>query len=556
MRLVLKIIRLIHINIVLLKHGLDKIVWSLPIFRPLNILIIFFPWRWFRQHQMPEGESIRLALEELGPIFVKFGQLLSTRRDLLPDDIANELAKLQDSVPPFPGEQAKAIIEKSLQQPLSALFAEFHTIPLASASISQVHAAVLHDGTKVVVKVLRPNVHKQIESDISLLETFARLMHRYVPNARRFHPIEIVEEIKCTLFDELDFFKEAANASQLRRNFAESASLYIPEIFWHYSRSDVLVMEQVHGIPISDIAALKAHGIDLKRLAENGVEIFFTQVFRDCFFHADMHPGNIFVSTEDPKLARYIAVDFGIMGTLGPEDQHYLGENFLAFFKRDYRRVAELHVQSGWVPPDTRIESFESAIRSVCEPIFERPLKEISFGQTLLRLFQTARRFNMQVQPQLVLLQKTLLTIEGLGRQLYPELDLWNTAKPYLEKWMKKHYGFRSFFYHLQNKLPLWTDKLPELPEAIYDVIRYWQKQAHEMQYKQSCNSPPSLPQSSTTPTKNGLAMTILGSTLVLSATLIALAGPSAAFIQQYRIAFITGGLIVGFFCFFKALRN
>lgn len=549
MRFIPKFFRLLRIQYVFMKHGLDRIVWALPIFRPLNVFILFFPWRWFQEPTMPEGRSIRLALEELGPIFVKFGQLLSTRRDVLPDDIANELAKLQDCVPPFSGEIAKQIIEQSLQQPLANLFAEFHTVPLASASISQVHAAMLHDGSKVVVKVLRPNVEKQISSDISLLETLAKLIHRYIPNARRFHPVEVVEEIKCTLYDELDFLKEAANASQLRRNFAKSNNLYIPEIHWHYSRSNVLVMEQVHGVPISDIEALRAHGIDLKRLAENGVEIFFTQVFRDCFFHADMHPGNIFVSTDSPHEARYIAVDFGIMGTLGPNDQHYLGENFLAFFKRDYRRVAELHVQSGWVPPDTRVESFESAIRSVCEPIFERPLKEISFGQTLLRLFQTARRFNMQVQPQLVLLQKTLLTIEGLGRQLYPELDLWNTAKPYLEKWMKQHYGVRSFFYHLQNKLPLWTDKLPELPEALYDVIRFWQKQAHELSYKQSCLNVPTLTYSKKPP-KNNFKLTILGSTLLIATTLIALFGYDSPLIQTYYKEIIAGGSIFGLLCF------
>lgn len=515
MRFITKALRLIHINIVFLKHGLDKFVWVLPIFRPLSILIIFFPWRWFRKHQIPEGESIRLALEELGPIFVKFGQLLSTRRDLLPEDIANELSKLQDNVPPFPGEKAQAIIEKSLQQPIGALFAEFHTIPLASASIAQVHAATTHDGKKVVVKVLRPTASKQIYHDIELMEVLAELIDKYVPNAKRFHPIEVVEEIKCTLFDELDFLKEAANASQLRRNFANTDSLYVPEIHWEHTRSNVLVMEQVHGIPVSDINALRAHGVDLKRLAETGVEIFFTQVFRDCFFHADMHPGNIFVCVKNPKQARYIAVDFGIMGTLGPEDQHYLGENFLAFFKRDYRRVAELHVQSGWVPPTTRIESFESAIRSVCEPIFERPLKEISFGQTLLRLFQTARRFDMQVQPQLVLLQKTLLTIEGLGRQLYPDLDLWNTAKPFLEKWMKKHYGPRAFFYQLQNKFPLWLDKLPELPEAIYDIIRFHQKQTHEIRYLKTLEKEIQTQQSS--------AVKILTGLLILSFATIAL---------------------------------
>lgn len=486
MRFFARTLRLIHINIVLLKHGLDRIVWATPLFRPMQVLIIFFPWRWFRARHQATGESIRLALEELGPIFVKFGQLLSTRRDLLPDEIADELAKLQDNVPPFSGELAKKIIEKSLQQPLAAIFAEFNITPLASASISQVHSAVLHDGSKVVVKVLRPNVTKQVQQDVLLLQSFAKILHRTLPKVRRFHPIEVVEEIKCTLFDELDFLREAANASQLRRNFSNSSSLYIPQVYWEYSRKNILITEQVYGISISDIQALKAKNVDLKRLAERGVEIFFTQVFRDCFFHADMHPGNIFIDASNPADPRYIAVDFGIMGTLGPEDQRYLGENFLAFFKRDYRRVAELHLQSGWVPPHTRVESFESAIRTVCEPIFERPLKDISIGQTLLRLFQTARQFEMEVQPQLVLLQKTLLTIEGIGRQLYPELDLWHTAKPFLEKWMAEHFGPKALFYTLRNKFPVWNAKMPELPEAIYDILRFWQNETHYLSYRHS----------------------------------------------------------------------
>lgn len=486
MRFFSRTIRLIHINIVLLKHGLDRIVWATPLFRPLNVLILFFPWRWFRARHQATGESIRLALEELGPIFVKFGQLLSTRRDLLPDEIADELAKLQDNVPPFDGMLAKSIVEKSLQQPIESVFAEFNITPLASASISQVHPAVLHDGTKVVVKVLRPNVTKQVHQDVQLLQAFAKIIHRAIPRARRFHPIEVVEEIRCTLYEELDFLREAANASQLRRNFSGSDSLYVPQVYWEYSRKNILVTEQIYGVPISDIKALNAKNVDLKCLAERGVEIFFTQVFRDCFFHADMHPGNIFVDTNEPTNPRYIAVDFGIMGTLGPEDQRYLGENFLAFFKRDYRRVAELHLQSGWVPPHTRIESFESAIRTVCEPIFERPLKDISIGQTLLRLFQTARQFDMEVQPQLVLLQKTLLTVEGLGRQLYPDLDLWHTAKPFLEKWMAQHFGPKALLYTLRNKFPVWSAKMPELPEAVYDILRFWQNETHYLSYRHS----------------------------------------------------------------------
>lgn len=486
MRSIKKLGRLFYIKYVLLKHGLDRIIWAHPLFRPFNFLIIFFPWRWFRKKKVPTGKSIRLALEELGPIFVKFGQLLSIRRDILPDDIADELAKLQDKVPPFAGERAKKIIEKSLGYSTQSVFSEFSIAPLASASVAQVHAATMLDGTHVVVKVLRPNIEKQIRQDVDLLETFAKLMFRYVPQSRRFRPIEVVAEFKSTLYDELDLLREAANASQLRRNFVDSESLYVPQIYWQHCRQKVLVMEHVYGVPISDIKALKANNTDLKKLAERGVEIFFTQVFRDCFFHADMHPGNIFVSTNDPQNPKYLAVDFGIMGTLGPDDQRYLGENFLAFFKRDYRRVAELHVQSGWVPPHTRIEAFESAIRTVCEPIFERPLKDISIGQTLLRLFQTARRFDMEIQPQLVLLQKTLITVEGLGRQLYPDLDLWQTAKPFLERWMRKQFGVRAFLRNIKTRLPIWSDRLPDLPEAVYNIARYWQNETHYLKHLQS----------------------------------------------------------------------
>lgn len=486
MRFIAKSFRLLHINWVLIKYGLDKIVWTTSLFKPFNFLIIFFPWRWFSKKEVPTGEAIRLALEELGPIFVKFGQLLSIRRDILPDDIAEELAKLQDKVPPFNGELAKRMIEESLKQPLSAVFAEFNLTPLASASISQVHSACLQDGTKVVVKVLRPRIYQQIRRDVELLETFAKLIFRYLPQARRFRPIEVVQEFKDTLFDELDLLREAANASQLRRNFASSQSLYVPQIYWQHTRKNILVMEHIYGVHITDIPTLLAHNTNLKRLAERGVEIFFTQVFRDCFFHADMHPGNLFVDVSDPQDPRYIAVDFGIMGTLSPDDQRYLGENFLAFFKRDYRRVAELHVQSGWVPPHTRVDAFESAIRTVCEPIFERPLKDISIGQTLLRLFQTARRFEMEVQPQLVLLQKTLLTVEGLGRQLYPDLDLWQTAKPFLEKWMKKQFGMRALFRSLKTKFPIWADRLPEIPEALHDIAKYWQHETHYLHHLQA----------------------------------------------------------------------
>lgn len=462
--------RILKIYRITLKHGLNK--------------TIFFPQRWVFGEEEVNGQAIREAIEELGPIFVKAGQLLSTRRDLLPDNLADELAKLQDNVPAFSSQQAIAIIEKNLKKPIHEIFDDFENAPLASASISQVHGAKLKDGSQVVVKVLRPNIHRDVARDLNLLEMLAHYLDKFSPKLRRFRPIEVIQEIKQTLTEELDLLREAANASQLRRNFADSQSLYVPKIYWQYCTSEIMIIERVHAVRISNVAELKARNTNLKVLAERGVEIFFTQVFRDSFFHADMHPGNIFVKVDDPERPQYIAVDFGIMGTLGPIDKRYLGENFLAFFKRDYRRVAELHVESGWVAPSTPVSHFESAIRTVCEPIFEKPLKEISFGNTLLRLFQVAKQFDMQVQPQLILLQKTLLSIEGLGRQLYPDLDLWATAKPFLEKWMKRYYGPRQMFKNFKDKLPYWSEKLPDLPEAIYDVARFHQQQVHEFSYQ------------------------------------------------------------------------
>ncbi|WP_297527962.1 ubiquinone biosynthesis regulatory protein kinase UbiB [Thiohalobacter sp.] len=459
--------RVLNINRVLVANGLDEIVFATHLFRPIRFLLYLAPWNWLPRKYPPRGVRIRRALEQLGPIFVKFGQILSTRRDLLPDDIADELAQLQDRVPPFPGDQARRLIEKSLGRPVQAVFAAFDETPLASASIAQVHAARLHDGREVVVKVVRPNIKPVIRRDVSLLYYVAQLAERYSAEARRLHPVDIVAEFETTILDELDLLREAANASQLRRNFADSDLLYVPEVHWPLCRRNVMVAERIHGIPVSDIDALRAAGIDLEQLAARGVEIFFTQVFRHNFFHADMHPGNIFVSPQ----GQYMAVDFGIMGTLSPEDQRYLAENFLAFFRRDYRRVAELHVASGWVPAGTRVDEFESAIRTVCEPIFERPLKDISFGQLLLRLFQTARRFHMEVQPQLVLLQKTLLAIEGLGRQLYPDLDLWRTAKPFLERWMSEQLGARAFAGRIRRALPEWGETLPEVPQLVHEAL-------------------------------------------------------------------------------------
>jgi ubiquinone biosynthesis protein len=465
-------LRMAHINIVLLRYGLDEVVFAIRVFRPFRFILWLRPWHWFGRGEVPYGERLRRALEELGPIFVKFGQMLSTRRDLLPDDIAVELARLQDRVPPFPGGQARAVIENAYGAPLSAYFVAFDEVPLASASIAQVHAATLHDGTEVVVKVLRPGIQPIIRRDLNLLYLFASLAERYWPDGRRLHPRAIVAEYDKTIIDELDLMREAANANQLRRNFEHSPLLYVPQIYWPYTRREVMVMERIRGIPISDIEALRAHNIDLKTLSARGVEIFFTQVFRHNFFHADMHPGNIFVSFDNPKEPQYLAVDFGIVGTLSPLDQRYLAANFVAFFHRDYRRVAELHIESGWVPQDTRVNELESAIRTVCEPIFQRPLQEISFGNLLLRLFQTARRFNMQVQPQLVLLQKTLLSIEGLGRQLDPELDLWQTAKPFLDRWMSEQIGARALLQGFKEALPSMIEKLPELPDLLYSLAR------------------------------------------------------------------------------------
>jgi ubiquinone biosynthesis protein len=466
-------LRLMRINFVLVRHGLDEIVLATHIFRPVRFLIYLSPFYWLRSREASRGERIRRALEDLGPIFVKFGQMLSTRRDLLPLDIADELAKLQDRVPPFPGAQARAMVERALHASVTESFDSFDETPLASASIAQVHAARLKDQREVVVKVLRPGVERVIRDDLDVLHLLASLAQRYWRDGRRLRPREIVDEYEKTVLDELDLMREAANAAQLKRNFENSTLLYVPEVYWPFARRNVMVMERIHGVPISDIATLTARGTDMQRLAENGVEIFFTQVFKHNFFHADMHPGNIFVDVADPKQPRYIAVDFGIVGSLSPDDQHYLAENFLAFFNRDYRRVAELHVQSGWVPAGTRVDQFEAAIRTVCEPIFNRPLKDISFGQLLVRLFQTARRFEMEVQPQLVLLQKTLLNIEGLGRELYPDLDLWQTAKPFLEAWTREQLGLSATLKKIRAGLPTIRELLIEGPARINQILQH-----------------------------------------------------------------------------------
>ncbi len=461
--------RVVHIAWVLAKHGLDEFILAAHLFRPVRFFRYLSPFYWLQKGQRPGyGVRIRRTLEDLGPIYIKFGQILSTRRDLLPDDIAEELVKLQDNVPPFPAEQSRAIVEKALGGGVDDIFARFETQPMASASIAQVHAATLHSGEEVIVKVVRPGIEKAIRKDVDLMYILARLAQKYSKEARRLRPVEVVEEYEKTIFDELDLMREAANASQLRRNFENSEMLYIPKVYWDYCRSNVMVMERVYGTPVDEVDKLKAQGVSMALLGERGVEIFFTQVFRDNFFHADMHPGNIFV---EPS-GRYISVDFGIMGTLTTEDQRYLAENLLAFFHRDYRRVAELHVESGWVPEGTRVEEFEAAIRTVSEPIWEKPLADISFGHFLLRLFQTARRFDMEVQPQLVLLQKTLLNIEGLGRMLYPELDLWATAKPFMEKWLSEQVGPKAFLRRVKESLPEASEQLPEIPRLAYRVLK------------------------------------------------------------------------------------
>ena len=419
-----------------------------------------------------KAERLRLALESLGPIFVKFGQILSTRRDLLDDDLADELAKLQDKVPAFSGEVAQAIIERDLKSPVSELFAQFDSTPLASASIAQVHTATLHSGEDVVVKVIRPNIEKTIRQDIGLLYSLANLVAKTSEDGRRLRPVEVVTDYEYTILDELDLAKEAANTGLLQRNFTNSDLLYVPQVYWDYCHRNVMVMERISGIPVANIDALNQANTDMKCLAERGVEIFFTQVFSHSFFHADMHPGNIFVDVSNPQKPKYIAIDCAIMGSLDDADKSYLARNLLAFFKRDYRLVAELHVESGWVPKGTPVHAFESAIRSVCEPMFAKPLKDISFGQVLIGLFQTARRFNMEVQPQLVLLEKTLLNIEGLGRQLYPDLDLWVTAKPFLERWMKEQMGPKRVMEEVSKQAPEWAGQLPQIPNLVFSALQ------------------------------------------------------------------------------------
>ncbi|GLY61337.1 ubiquinone biosynthesis protein UbiB [Pectobacterium brasiliense] len=466
--------RLYSILRVLLSYGLDELIPKMRLTLPLRAGRRLLFWLPNRHRTKPLGERLRLALQELGPVWIKFGQMMSTRRDLFPPAIADQLAMLQDKVEPFDGKLAREQIELSMGGiPLEEWFDDFDIKPLASASIAQVHTACLKStGKEIVIKVIRPDILPVIKADMRLMKRLAGWLPHLLPDGRRLRPREVVLEYEKTLLDELNLLREAANAIQLRRNFENSPMLYIPEIYSDYCSESMLVMERIYGIPVSDVDALTANGTDMKLLAERGVQVFFTQVFRDSFFHADMHPGNIFISYEHPEDPQYIGIDCGIVGSLNKEDKRYLAENFIAFFNRDYRKVAELHVDSGWVPPDTNVADFEFAIRTVCEPIFEKPLAEISFGHVLLNLFNTARRFNMEVQPQLVLLQKTLLYVEGVGRQLYPQLDLWKTAKPFLENWLKQQVGLPAVFRALKEKAPFWAEKLPEVPELFYDGLR------------------------------------------------------------------------------------
>jgi ubiquinone biosynthesis protein len=469
----MRLLRIYKIISITLRYRLDQLCastftepdskWNNFPKRSLFKLLSYIP-RPAATQSLTRSACLRLALQDLGPLFVKFGQMLSTRRDMLPPDLADELALLQDQVAPFPFNDVKHILERAYtEESYSILFKYIDPTPVASASMAQVHFAELADGKEVAVKILRPNLRKVIEQDIGLLRLLAICLERLWSDGKRLRPREVVEEFHKHLIDEIDLMREAANASQLRRNFSNSPLLYVPEIEWALCRAEVMVMERIHGIPINQIDRIQAAGVHLPSLAKTGVEIFFTQVFRDGFFHADMHPGNVLVSTS----GRYLALDFGIMGTLNDEDKRYLARNFLSFFRRDYRGVALAHVESGWAPSDTRLDEFEAAIRTVCEPIFDRPLKEISFARLLIRLFQTSRRFNVQVQPQLVLLQKTLLNIEGLGRDLDPNLDLWKTAKPFLERWMSEQIGWRAIIHAFKHEIPYWIDVLPRLPRLL-----------------------------------------------------------------------------------------
>jgi ubiquinone biosynthesis protein len=544
-------LRILQATRVVLRYRLDDTLFHLPPLQPFGWIRHALPWHW-RREERPLGMRLRLALEELGPVAIKLGQALATRRDLLPLEMADELARLQDRVPPFPGALARRILEETYGAPLERVFAEFSETPLAAASIAQVHAARLKDGREVVVKLLRPGIEQRIRQDLRVMYLLADFIQRYVPDGQRLRAREVIEDYEKTILDELDLVREGANAAQTRRNFEDRPILYVPLVHWDWTRRHVLVMERIHGIPISDIAALKARGVNFRFLAERGVEIFFTQVFRHNFFHADMHAGNIFVDTRDPARPGYIAVDFGIVGSLGRDDQRYIAHNIYAFFNGDYRRVAELHVASGWVRPDTRVEDLESVIRSLCEPILFRPFKDIHLDQLLLRLFEIARRFNMEVQPQLVLLQKTLVQIEGLGRQLYPDLDLWTTAKPFMERWMHEQLGVRGVYQQFKANLPDLAQRLPMLPltldhalQAITELPARQQALTQQLQRMENQRTQ-----------RRGGGWMLMGGTLLLAAGGLAgmVLGQSAAIGQNaWPIAAVLG--VCGLFSLRRARR-
>lgn len=516
------IARFAKIERVMVKYALEELFLERSPLHLLRHLFVFSPTRWMSREtrSLPRGQRIRLALEELGPVFVKLGQVLSTRRDFLPDDIGDELTLLQDKVKPFSSKLAREEIETSLNESIGVLFKSFEDTPIASASIAQVHGALMHDGAPVVVKVLRPGIRETIERDVSLMYILADMAAWVLHDGKRLRPREVVDEYERTIHGELDLVAEATNAVVLRNNFKDSKTLYIPEIHWDLTRRSVMVQERIDGIPIRDIKAMEAIGMNMKKLAEHGVEIFYTQVFDHNFFHADMHPGNIFVSRENPDDPQYIAVDFGIVGSLTDEDQRYIGENLLAFFQRDYRRVAQLHIDSGWVPRDTRVSELEAGVRAVCEPIFDKPLSEISFGDVLLQLFHVARRFEMEVQPQLVLLQKTLLNIEGLGRQLYPDLDLWATGKPFLQRWVVKSNNPQTIIKRFVDQAPAILKAMPEMPMLVHDYLKL---QNHTASYTMTRTGKMSMPVQYAQMQRSSFALrrSITGASLVVLAGLL-----------------------------------
>jgi len=538
----------------MVKYGLETLFLENTPARSLRHLFLLSPTRWLSSEAraLPRGVRIRLALEELGPVFVKLGQVLSTRRDLLPDDIGEELTLLQDKVKPFSSQEARAQIEQALNEPVEILFKQFDDAPIASASVAQVHGVELHDGTLAVVKVLRPGIKETIDRDISLMYVLADMAALVLQDGRRLRPREVVSEYERTIHGELDLVSEATNAVVLRNNFKDSRTLYIPDIYWDLTRTTVMVQERINGIPIRDIAEMKAIGMNMKKLAEHGVEIFYTQVFDHNFFHADMHPGNIFVSRDTPEHPQYIAVDFGIVGSLTDEDQRYIGENLLAFFQRDYRRVAQLHIDSGWVPRDTRVSELEAGVRAVCEPIFEKPLSEISFGAVLLQLFHVARRFEMEVQPQLVLLQKTLLNIEGLGRQLYPELDLWATGKPFLQRWVVRRNNPQTIIKRFIDQAPAILKVMPEMPLLIHDFVQKQNKMA-AYGLAEADRYTNTSARRQTGQGLSGLKYSITGAALVLSSAML---GGAHVISQQSVSIWLWGVATVGFGFLIAGIRR